>query len=234
MRILLVNDDGYGAKGIVDLYNVLKEYGDVVICAPKTQQSGKSCAINVSYKFDFEEIDDHNFLVDGSPADCVNFMMVNRNEMFDLVVSGANEGLNFSIFSVWSGTIGACLQASMLNVPSIAFSCHHKRLEQTKKYSKQVLDFIFNNNLLINKDTILSVNFPNVEEVKGIKISNLSYNSHNLQINKDLDLTTLNNDFNFEDENSDLNHIYNGYISIAPIKGNLQDKDTFLVLTKKI
>lgn len=223
MNILLVNDDGYYAEGIQRLKKQLLPYGNVYAIAPKNMMSAKSCSLTISsLKVPFEKIDEFNYVVDGTPADCVDFAVKNIAVKFDLVVSGCNKGLNLSVFSIWSGTLGACLEAAYHFLPSIAFSSTSQYPEHTDIYAKRVLDYIFKNNLA-SKDYILSVNFPYTKVAKGIKISTLTLNEGKIKFNKGDENLYVNKELSidFSDKNSDLYHVSHGYISIEPLNINL-------------
>ena len=111
MKILLTNDDGYQAEGLKVLYDYFSKFADVVIVAPLTVMSAKSVSIILGKAVEVRKINDHTFAMEGTPADCVAFGLSSLNKKFDLVISGCNDGLNISYDTMYSGTIGACLQA---------------------------------------------------------------------------------------------------------------------------
>ena len=114
MNILLVNDDGYKCEGINILFNKLQKYGNVIMVAPKEFMSAKSCSLTLKSSLEFKEFDKNKYYLSGFPADCVSFAFWYFKDIkFDLVVSGCNDGPNISYDTLYSGTIGACLQASI-------------------------------------------------------------------------------------------------------------------------
>ena len=170
MNILLTNDDGIASLGLKKLEEVLSNYGNVYVVAPSTQQSGKACGISAFFGVCVNKIDNNHISVEGTPVDCVEVACAMINKKIDLVVSGCNSGYNLSQDIMYSGTCGACVQASLSKIPSIAFSVKNKDyFHQIDKYAKQVLDFIFTNNLL-DSSYFLNVNIPESES-KGIKLT---------------------------------------------------------------
>lgn len=129
LRILVTNDDGIDAPGILALVKELSRLGDVVVAAPMENKSGISHATTfLSQPLRVEErtMDGAVFAcaVGGTPADAVNFGVVHlgRERKFDLVVSGINAGANIGEVAHLSGTVGAALEGVVLGLPSIAVS----------------------------------------------------------------------------------------------------------------
>ena len=156
MNILITNDDGFFAQGINLLYDLLKKEHDVTIVAPKTVMSAKSVSIILGREVEVTKENDHLFVMEGTPADCVAFGLSSLNKKFDLVISGINHGLNISYDTMYSGTVGAGLQALTFGVPAVAFSCHNN-FDIVEKNLSSVLSFIKENNLL-SKEYLLNVN----------------------------------------------------------------------------
>lgn len=233
MKILLVNDDGYQAPGIQKLKIELQDYGEVFMVAPKGAMSAKSVSITIGKELEYEKIDDHNYFVAGTPADCVTFALSNLNIDFDLVVSGCNCGLNHSVCSVWSGTIGACIQAGILGVPSIAFSATKDNMFHINLYTKKAMNYILENHLH-DKHHIISVNFPYTKEAKGIRFCDLSFNNGKLVFGEDGNLyQNSEHDINFIDKKSDLYYVSHGYISVTPLSLSIFNKELFESMKNK-
>ena len=129
MLILLTNDDGIRAPGILAMWRELKTLGEVHVIAPETVQSATGHGITISTPLITNRVKiDNGFegiAVDGRPADCVKLAM---NRLLprkpDLVVSGMNEGANVGINVIYSGTVAAAIEAAFLGCPSIAVSLH--------------------------------------------------------------------------------------------------------------
>jgi 5'-nucleotidase len=127
MRILLTNDDGIYAKGIEVLHEHLRKDHDVEVVAPETEQSAVGHAITLTDPLRVKSIDRNGtffgYAVKGTPADCVKLAI---NELMkqspDLVVSGINLGANVGINVIYSGTVSAATEGTILGVPAIAVS----------------------------------------------------------------------------------------------------------------
>ena len=173
MNILLTNDDGYDSVGINLVKNKLLKYGRVVVVAPKKMMSAKSVAITVGVSVEVKKVEEDVYYLDGTPADCVAFGLSSLGIKFDLVVSGCNNGLNISYDIMYSGTVGACLQALTFRVPAIAFS-QEGDFKIVDKHFDEVMDYIQNNKLL-SLDYLLNVNFPVSENALGIEMTSIFY-----------------------------------------------------------
>jgi len=233
-NILLVNDDGYYAEGLQRLKGKLYQFGNIYTVAPMRAMSAKGVSITIGHEPSYEKIDDYNYVVDGTPADCVDFAVKNLGVTFDFVVSGCNKGLNISVLSIWSGTIGACVESAYHFLPSIAISACQNNLDTIDIYAEIVLDYIIDNQLL-GADHIISVNLPYSKIAKGIRLSRLSFNNGQLAFNKeDGNLYTNKKwDINFKDTDSDLYHTSHGYISITPLSVSLFNNATYNAVAKK-
>ena len=220
MNILLTNDDGYLAEGINLLFDLLSKKHNVVIVAPKEVMSAKSVSIIIGRDVEVKKINDHLFVMDGTPADCVAFGLSSLNTKFDLVVSGCNHGLNVSYDTMYSGTIGAGLQALTYRIPALAVSCD-SNFDIVSKYFDSVLSYVEKNKLL-SKEHLISVNFPLGEEAKEIKMTHIYYREdttyyihkegNNYYALRDL------HDSECKDEDSDVYAVYHNIISITKIR----------------
>ena len=173
MNILLTNDDGYFATGIKLVKEKLAKYGRVVIVAPKEAMSAKSVSIVLGRAVEVKKVEDDVFYMDGTPADCVAFGLSSLNIDFDLVVSGCNDGFNISYDTMYSGTVGACLQALTYRKPAIALSCP-SNFSIIDKYLEMVMDYIFENDML-SAEYLLNVNFPYGDVVTKIVNTSIYY-----------------------------------------------------------
>jgi 5'-nucleotidase len=177
--ILVTNDDGITAPGIRSLVEVAKKFGEVVVVAPDSPQSGMGHAVTLTkplrlHKTDiFEGVDSYE--CSGTPVDCVKIAVdkvLYRKP--DLCLSGVNHGSNSSINIIYSGTMSAAVEAALEGIPSIGFSLCDFSYEAdfsvaqyaAEQIVKQVLHYGLANN------TLLNVNVPKVskEELKGIRI----------------------------------------------------------------
>ena len=234
MNILLTNDDGYNSEGILLLKEKLSKYGNVVIVAPLKHMSAKSVSITIGEGFHVHDIGNGIFACDGTPADCVSFACNALSIQFDLVVSGCNNGFNISYDTMYSGTIGAALEALTYRIPSIAVSCEFN-MDIVKKHFDEVFQFVLNKKLL-SKEYLLNINFPLGEEVKGVKISTLYYrNDDYFFLKKEDGYHAYRNcqiDFS-DDQESDCYLVNHGFVSITPLNKSYFSKEIYDSLKNK-
>ena len=123
MKILLSNDDGYQAAGIVALYEALCEVASVEVVAPEHNNSAKSNALTLHSPLYIHRAPNGFRYVNGTPADCVHIALTGLlGYTPDLVVSGINNGANMGDDTIYSGTVGAAMEGYLFGVPAIAFS----------------------------------------------------------------------------------------------------------------
>jgi 5'-nucleotidase len=123
MKILLSNDDGYQAPGIVALHEALCEIAEVDVLAPEHNNSAKSNALTLHAPLYVSRAANGFRYVNGTPADCVHIGLTGLlGYRPDLVVSGINNGANMGDDTIYSGTVGAAMEGYLFGVPAIAFS----------------------------------------------------------------------------------------------------------------
>ncbi len=128
MRILITNDDGINAPGLQVLTDIAHEVagadGEVWTVAPAFEQSGVGHCISYTHPTMIVQLEDRRFAAEGSPADCViaGLYDVMKDNPPDLILSGVNRGNNAAENTLYSGTIGACIEGALQGVRSIALS----------------------------------------------------------------------------------------------------------------
>lgn len=138
MEILITNDDGWGAKGILTLVRILTQLGHVTVVAPDGPRSGMSNAITVNQPIYLRKLEDASwgieewhknatiYTTNGTPSDCVKLaidvVFEGDSTKIDMLASGINHGLNASINVIYSGTMGACFVGAEHGIPSIGYS----------------------------------------------------------------------------------------------------------------
>ena len=178
MRILITNDDGYQAKGIKVLAEIMKKYGEVTVIAPKTHQSGMSMAVSLGFKqIAHKDLGNGWHYVDATPASCVKFGL---NTMFlnnfpDVVVSGINHGSNASNASCYSGTLGAAEEAALNGIPAIGVSLDSLHPDADFSGVEAFFGEIFEKlmcNVTSKYGVYYNVNFPDIpaDQIKGFKV----------------------------------------------------------------
>ena len=177
--ILVTNDDGITAPGIIALVSVMKTLGDVVVVAPDSPQSGMGHAITINSTLRLRKTKTHGikeeYSCSGTPVDCVKFA-VNKilKRKPDLCVSGINHGSNMSINVIYSGTMSAAVEGAIESIPSIGFSLNNYSTDADFSAAKKIVATIAKNVLKngLPKDVCLNVNIPNLKssEIAGIKV----------------------------------------------------------------
>lgn len=174
-QILITNDDGVNASGIIRLAAAARKYGEVWVVAPDFQRSGASHSINLHDSIDVHEAefpvpDVKAFAITGTPADCVRLGVLSiMPEKPDIVLSGINFGYNAGSDVQYSGTVGAAMEAVFQKIPAIAFSeGTNDGYIITDMYLESILDELIDTPYV--PDEIMNVNFPTCkpEELKGI------------------------------------------------------------------
>ena len=123
MKILISNDDGYQAPGIVALHAALADIAEVEVVAPEQNNSAKSNALTLHSPLSVFRAANGFRYVNGTPADCVHMALSGLLDYRpDLVVSGINNGANMGDDTIYSGTVGAAMEGYLFGVPAIAFS----------------------------------------------------------------------------------------------------------------
>ena len=248
MAILLVNDDGIYSPGLLALYRKFRDEYDVVIVAPDREQSSVGHAITLSDPVRIHEVvQDGKFFgyaVSGTPADCVKLAVrVILKRPPNLIISGINQGANVGASLIYSGTVSAATEGTMLSIPSIAVSLDTRRpdadfsvaAEFTLEMAKKVLKFG------LPAGVSLNINIPALprEKIKGIRITRQAITYFDDFFERRIDPqgrtyywmsgTMVEID---RGEDSDLMALKEGYISITPIKYNLTAVEYFDSLKK--
>jgi 5'-nucleotidase len=176
-KILVTNDDGIMAPGLRYLWKALVNVADLYIIAPTTEQSGVGLAITIRNPIQILPMDWEKetpaWKVTGTPADCVRLgMSVILDSPPDLIVSGINKGSNSGRNVLYSGTIGGVIEGALRNIPGIAFSCvdfmnpnYNKTIGMIAPLVQHVLEHP------LPQGTLLNVNFPDTDEIRGIKLA---------------------------------------------------------------
>lgn len=180
--ILISNDDGYEAKGINELVRMVRDMGDVLVCAPQGPRSGMSCAFSATVPLTLtprrKEAGVEVWSCNGTPTDCVKMALAELCERKpDLVIGGINHGDNASVNAHYSGTMGVTLEGCMKYIPSIAFSlCDHDEdadFRPLEPYVRSITQRVLAEGL--PQGVCLNVNFPLTEAYKGVRICRMGH-----------------------------------------------------------
>ncbi len=179
MKILISNDDGYQAPGIVALYETLKDVADVEVVAPEQNNSAKSNAFTLHSPLYVMRASNGFRYINGTPADCVHIALTGLlGYRPDLVVAGINNGANMGDDTIYSGTVGAAMEGYLLGVPAIAFSQVEKGWEHLDAAAAKVREMVLQmvrQELIGVSPWLLNVNIPNLplEKIRPMKVCRL-------------------------------------------------------------
>jgi 5'-nucleotidase len=174
-RILVTNDDGIYSEGLRKLADACRAIGEVVIVAPDREQSAASHALTLNRPLRLLQIQEREWIVDGTPSDCVNLALLKlfKNERPDIIVSGINFGPNLGDDVTYSGTISAAFEGALLHVPSIAFSAlvgEGFSFDRCAEFAARLTKIALEQHR--DPSIILNVNFP-VGEFAGVRVTKL-------------------------------------------------------------
>jgi 5'-nucleotidase len=235
--ILITNDDGIEAKGIVSLTEAVAQLGKIVVAAPVDSQSGMSQAITVKHPLRIKKSHLNGierYGINGTPTDCVKLAI---NQLLprkpDLLVSGINHGSNSSTSVLYSGTLGAALEGCINGIASIGFSLmsweSDADFSTAKKYAHRIASKVIENGL--PKNTCLNINIPAVSEdqIRGIRVCRQTIGFWQEEFEKRTDpggrdyfwLTGKYHNTEPDAEDTDEWALKNNYIAVVPIRIDL-------------
>ena len=234
MRILLTNDDGIHAEGLVALEKIAAQLSDDIwICAPEYEQSGASRALTLAEPIRVRRLGPRRFATTGTPTDCV---MLGLHDLVegakpDLVLSGVNRGANLAEDVTMSGTVAGAIEAMALGVPGIALSQMGAYEPSSAYYAvaehfgagivKRLFETGWPN------DVVMNVNFPSGEPegVTAVEVTRQGFrDTHVRHAEKRMDLrgreyywVGFRNEDSRPADGTDLRAVYDGRISVTPL-----------------
>lgn len=235
--ILVTNDDGVMAPGILNLVEAVKGLGKIVVVAPDKPQSGMGHAITIGSPLRLQQVHLSDGMdawsCTGTPVDCVKLAVdkvLKRKP--DLCISGINHGANHSINVIYSGTMSAAIEASIENIPSIGFSLLDYSMEadftMSRKYARIIVETILKRKP--DRHLCLNVNFPAIDDslVNGIKICRQAYAKFKEDFDERKDPAGrkyywLSGEFVNYDKGKDTDvwALANNYVSVVPVQFDL-------------
>lgn len=236
-RILISNDDGVNAEGIGILERIARTLSDDVwVCAPEYEQSGAGHSLSLHEPLRLRQVDERRFAVKGTPTDAVllGVQEVCKDKRPDLMLSGINRGSNLAEDVTYSGTVSAAMEATLLEIPSIAFSNQIKgsvNWDVPEKYTADLIRALAKTT--IPHDRLINVNFPAVAlaDVKGIKLC--PQGRRKLDDNLDRRIDPAGRPYIWiggqrtipfsESPEADFQQIKLGYITVTPISLDMTD-----------
>ena len=229
MRILVTNDDGYLAVGIGVLASAATGLGEVTVVAPDREQSATSHSLTLRYPLRVREAAANIKVVDGTPTDCVVLALgAVLGEKPDFVLSGINHGPNLGDDVLYSGTVAAAMEATILGVPAIALSYTGADAENLPEWEHTIHALL--EQLLKREDfppeTLFNVNLPAVppKEVRGIQVTALGRRAYVGSLTRALDPSGREYFWIGGGESKwwggpevDFRAVHSGYISVTPL-----------------
>ncbi len=239
MKILVVNDDSITSLYLKEIVRLLKsENHEVMVVAPKVQQSAKSHGLVLGAPMKLEEYEDlvpgvKTYSLDATPASCTKFAYVHLDYDFDLVVSGCNNGLNMGDDIIYSGTVAGASEAAFFGKKGIAVSVEVGEIEALTNNFLEAFNIIINSEIF-DIATTLNINIP--MHPKGLKITHQGVNTFDTEFIKKEEgyyatgktlYGVLNNK-----PTCDLDAYYDGYVSVTPITVDRTDYNVFNIYEK--
>ncbi|MCK4993535.1 MAG: 5'/3'-nucleotidase SurE [Candidatus Omnitrophica bacterium] len=238
MRILLTNDDGINAQGLYELYLRLVKSYDVSVCAPDAEKSAIGHAITLNTPLRIKKVlknkKFYGYSVDGTPADCVKIAVRSiLKGKPQLIISGINHGQNLGSDIMYSGTVSAATEGTILGIPSIAVSLatyKNHNFDFTADLVSSMVKKIKKKGL--PSRTLLNVNVPSIKKnmIKGVMVTKQGKSLYQENFVKRDD--PRGNSYYWlsgkvkwltKPAGSDIKAIEDGYVSITPLKFDLTD-----------
>ncbi len=177
MRILISNDDGYLAPGLITLAAHLAKIADITVVAPERNRSGASNSLTLDRPLSVKKATNGFFYVNGTPTDCVHIALTGlMDHMPDMVISGINDGANMGDDTIYSGTVAAAMEGFLLDIPSIAVSMsqhNSSHFETAGRVASELVEHY--QKIGFTSRTLLNVNVPDIpyNELKGREVTRL-------------------------------------------------------------
>ncbi len=239
MSILISNDDGVFAPGLVDLRNALRSIDRVRVVAPDRERSAASHALTLHLPLQMKKLDDDVYAVDGTPADCVHLALngIYKADPPRVVVSGINRGGNLGDDVTYSGTVAAAREAAILGFTSFAISNEQGGDEHdfsaAAEFAARLVRHLLENPL--PKGIMLNVNVPGgPAPAPPFRITRLGHRIYGDEVVRKVD--PRGNDYywiagqehGFESiPDSDLDAVHAGFVSLTPIRIDQTDLAQF-------
>jgi len=240
LHILICNDDGIDAPGIYALAQEIKNIARVTVVAPDRQQSAVGHAITMQYPLramPFQKNGEFfGYAVKGTPADAVKLAVKQLlKEPVDMLISGINHGSNTAINIMYSGTVSAATEGTILGIPSVAVSLTtygEADFSVAAKFAARLVQLVVERGL--PPGTLLNVNVPHLplENIRGVKVTTQGRSSWEDTFDVRCDPAGreyfwLTGHMNVTDTDPDTDQVAigEGYISVTPIHYDLTDRE---------
>lgn len=239
LRILISNDDGINASGIFALVQEIKKVADVTVIAPDKQQSAVGHAITMNYPLravPFHKNGDFfGYAVEGTPADAIKLGVRSlMKQKPDMILSGINHGSNTAINIIYSGTVSAATEGTILGIPSIAFSLTtygEPDFSYAASFARRLAMLVAERGL--PDGTLLNVNIPPVQEseIAGVLVTRQGKSTWDdtFDVRRDpanREYFWLTGKLNVVDSDLDIDQVavQKRFVSVTPIHYDLTDR----------
>lgn len=232
MKILVTNDDGIHSEGLHVLTEALKMAGEVIVVAPDRERSSVAHALTMHRPLRVKRIKENYYAVDGTPVDCVILgVYMLRPERPGIIASGINKGENMGEDILYSGTVSAALEGTIMGIPSFAISIVSRRdfkFKSAAEFALRVVRFIERKGL--PGEILLNINVPNLDtdQIRSYMITRQGKRIYGDVVHEKTDPRGRKyywiggNEMSFEREKgTDFDAVSQGYVSITPLHPNL-------------
>ncbi len=232
MFILLTNDDGVNADGIMAMEKELRRFADVITFAPDREQSASSHSLTLNRPLRIVERGDNRYTCDGTPTDCIMLAVhgILKHKHPDMLISGINHGANMGEDVTYSGTVAAAIEGSTLKIPSIAVSnTDAHNIDSYRPAAEFIARFIRQyEKLKLQPGIFLNINFPIFENKRFTRylFTSLGRRKYNDIVIEKTDprgkrYYWIGGESTWDHiEGSDFEAVSDGYVSISPLKMN--------------
>jgi 5'-nucleotidase len=229
MIILVSNDDGIHAEGLIALEKSVEPLGEVYTVAPEREQTSMSHALTLHRPLRVREVGPRRLAIDGTPTDCVKLALTGLLPVRpNLVISGINKGPNLGDDIIYSGTVSAALEAALLGIPAIAVSLvtfENLKFDAAAEFAATLVQRIKEHGM--PREMLLNVNVPAVprENIKGWRFTRQGKRHYSENIVERVDPRGKKyywiggDDLGFDqDDGTDCMAVHEGYVSVTPLQ----------------
>lgn len=244
MKILVSNDDGYLAPGLIALADALRPIAEIIVVAPDSNRSGSSNSLTLDRPLSVFRGGEGVYFVNGTPSDCVHVALTGGLSFKpDLIVSGINQGQNMGDDTLYSGTVAAATEGFLFGIPAIAFSQVEKGWAHIDTAARVAREFVERDFDMLQKPYLLNVNIPNVpyDQIKGIRATRLGKRHESEAVIKTHDphgreIFWIGPAGKAKDagDGTDFHATANGYVSVTPLQIDLTHVTQLNALKKEL
>lgn len=231
MKILVSNDDGYLAPGLVALVNALRPVAEIAVVAPDSNRSGSSNSLTLDRPLTVQRAENGFYFINGTPSDCVHVALTGGLSFKpDLIVSGINQGQNMGDDTLYSGTVAAATEGYLFGIPAIAFSQVEKGWEHVADAARIAREIVERGFDMLPKPYLINVNIPNLpyDQIKGLRPSRLGKRHESEPVirtqdphGRDIYWIGPAGKARDAGEGTDFHTVAHGYVSVTPLQIDL-------------